>query len=124
MNPISDKMAIGTAGELLVQLRLLQHGVQAAAPIKDSGNDLIAVRQTVFRAIQVKTTTGPRYSVHRLPPFYHILAVVYLCVEDGDFHLDRSRVYLIPRERVEATSRRINELEDFRLTNTLAHALF
>jgi hypothetical protein len=42
-NPISSEMRIGTLGELLVQLRLLQFDVQAAPPLKDSGNDLIAV---------------------------------------------------------------------------------
>ena len=44
MNEISPEVRIGTIGELLVQTRLLQRGVQAAAAIKDSGNDLIALR--------------------------------------------------------------------------------
>jgi len=124
MNPISGNVMIGTAGELLVQLRLLQHGVQAAAPIKDSGNDLISVKETVFRAIQVKTTTRARYSVHGLPAFYHILAVVHLCVRDSEFHLDQSCIYLIPRQKVEGASRRIDDLGCFRLTHDLIHQLF
>ena len=43
-NPIPKNMKTGTIGELLVQLRLLQYNVQAAPPIKDSGNDLIAIK--------------------------------------------------------------------------------
>lgn len=34
MNRITDKMKIGTVGELLVQLRLLEHDIQAAPPLK------------------------------------------------------------------------------------------
>ncbi len=56
MNPLSKTCITGTIGELLVQLRLFQYGVQAAPPLKDSGNDLIAVRRETFRAVQVKTT--------------------------------------------------------------------
>jgi hypothetical protein len=56
-NPISNEIKTGTVGELLVQMRLLQHDVQAAPPLKDSGNDLIALRGFVVRTIQVKTTT-------------------------------------------------------------------
>ena len=36
-NPISAAIRIGTLGELLVQLRLLQFEVQAAPPLRDSG---------------------------------------------------------------------------------------
>jgi hypothetical protein len=64
-NPISDQLKTGTIGELLVQLRLLQYCVQAAPPIKDSGNDLIAVRGEEFRGIQVKTSTKGRFRRYR-----------------------------------------------------------
>ncbi len=82
VNPISNAIRKGTVGELLVQLRLLQCGVQAAPPMKDSGNDLIALRGFVMRTIQVKTTTG---EIPRWPPArcqYHLLAVVRLEGED------------------------------------------
>jgi len=69
VNAISPELVTGTIGELLVQLRLLELGVQAAPPIKDSGNDLIAVRGQAFCAIQVRTTAGVRYSVRKLPRF-------------------------------------------------------
>ena len=41
MNPLRKSLQTGTVGELLVQLRLLQFHVQAAQPLKDTGNDLI-----------------------------------------------------------------------------------
>ena len=56
MNKITDNLKLGTVGELLVQLRLLEFDVQAAPPLKDSGNDLIAIRGIAMRAIQVKAT--------------------------------------------------------------------
>ena len=67
MNELDSNTNTGTFGELLVQLRLFQHGVQAAPPLKDSGNDLIAVKERVFRAIQVKTTNQDRFDLRGLP---------------------------------------------------------
>lgn len=66
MNQITVQVKIGTIGELLVTLRLLQYGVQAAPPLKDSGNDLIAVRGMRFSAIQVKTITGNNFGLYDL----------------------------------------------------------
>ena len=43
MNPLTQMIARGTFGEGFVQLKLLQFDVQSAPPIKDSGNDLIAM---------------------------------------------------------------------------------
>jgi hypothetical protein len=54
MNPLPFKLNTGTFGELFTQFRLLQFDVQAAAPLKDTGNDLIAVRGEVLRAISVR----------------------------------------------------------------------
>jgi hypothetical protein len=78
MNPLDENLTKGTFGELLVQIRLLQYGVQAAPPIKDSGNDLIAIRGKVFCAIQVKTRTSYPIKVDRLPKLFHVLAIVVL----------------------------------------------
>src|SRR5258708_5561634 len=102
MNAISPQIRIGTLGELLVQARLLQYGVQAAPPIKDSGNGLIAVRGESFRAIQVKTRTEVSFSLGSLPPLYHILALVRLVGEDQEVYLDDSCVFLVPRDFVES----------------------
>lgn len=114
----------GTVGELLVQLRLLQFDVQAAPPIKDSGNDLIAVRCHTFRAIQVKATAGNAYPVDDLPEFYHLLAVVHLAGEDSNLFLDRSRVFLIPKGRVAKASRQIARLEEYAVSQEHIDELF
>jgi len=88
MNPISPELKTSTIGELLVQLRLLQFDVQAAPPLKDSGNDLIAIRGTAIRAIQVKTTTGEHFYLRRLPEHYDGVALVRLIGEDNILYLD------------------------------------
>ena len=117
-------METGTLGELLVQIRLLQYGVQAAPPIKDSGNDLIAIKGEVFRAIQVKTTSGPRFSKASLPVWYHILAVVQLKRRGNQIELDQSKVFLIPKNAVPASPRRIDELGDYEISQNRVDGLF
>lgn len=84
MNPLSAHLTTGTFGELLVQLRLLQYGVQAAPPLKDSGNDLIAVKGAVFKAIQVKTTAKNRFRLNDMPKYYHLAALVALVGEQNE----------------------------------------
>ena len=103
MNELEPETIIGTFGELLVQLRLFQYGVQAAPPLKDSGNDLIAVRGHVFKAVQVKTTTQNRVSFHKLPDHYHLLALVALLgkISISEASLDETRIFLLSREDVE-----------------------
>lgn len=83
-NPIPPELTTGTLSELLVQLRLLQYGVQAAPPLKDSGNDLIAVSGFEMRCIQVKTTSAV---LPAWPPDAkrdHLLAIVRLRGEGGE----------------------------------------
>lgn len=124
-NPITDSLKIGTLGELLVQLRLLEHNVQAAPPIKDSGNDLIAVYGETFRSIQVKTTAGRRVIGGSLPKHYHILALVYLAATDTNLMLDQSRIFLIPREVVDKNNGRIpQEFEHYELNAQHVAVLF
>src|SRR3990172_6399668 len=124
MNKIPTQVETGTLGELLVQIRLLQYGVQAAPPIKDSGNDLIAIKGEVFRAIQVKTTSSPRFSTRRLPVSYHILAVVQLKRRDNQIELDQSKVFLIPKNAVPASPRRIDKLGDYEISQNRVDGLF
>ena len=104
MNKITDRLKLGTLGELLVQLRLLEFDVQAAPPLKDSGNDLIAIRGTAMRAIQVKATKieedGYRFRVDDLPPLYHALAIVKFEGDENTLHLDRSRIFLLAKNDV------------------------
>jgi hypothetical protein len=123
-NSISPHLVKGTVGELLVQLRLLQFDVQAAPPLKDSGNDLIAVRCKTFLAIQIKTTAGDTYRVDDLPEFYNLLAVVQLKGEASDLHLDTSRIFLIPKERVSKASRQIEQLGEYALSREYIEDLF
>ncbi|WP_426270491.1 hypothetical protein ACN9MB_01260 [Dyella kyungheensis] len=110
MNPIFSTIRIGTIGELLVQLRLLEHGVQAAPPLKDSGNDLIAVNGVEFRSVSVKTTETGTYEkpADRL---YHVLAVVKLVTENG-VALDRSSIWLMTPEDVQAASPSCTRLKE------------
>jgi hypothetical protein len=123
-NPISKAIKIGTVGELLVQLRLLQYGVQAAPPIKDSGNDLVALKGFAVRCVQVKTTTK---HIPAWPPegkLYHLLAVVQLEGEDHALYLDRSTIYLLSRQEVRHATRSWSGLESFRLDERRIEMLF
>lgn len=128
MNPLSDKIKVGTLGELLVQARLLQFGGQAAPPIKDSGNDLIAVQRECFRAVQVKTrTTRPEesFTLGELPAQYHVMALVRLVGTDNEVWLDQSEVFLVPRGVVESNSiRRFTDVSEFALSARLIEQLF
>ena len=99
MNKLYATTHLGTIGELIVQLRLLEHNIQAAPPIKDSGNDLIAIRRTVFRAIQVRTTTGEAIDKPNVGVLYHILAVVTIPITDQRYSSQGAQVYLFERER-------------------------
>ncbi|MFX0037454.1 MAG: hypothetical protein ACFE9I_17665 [Candidatus Hermodarchaeota archaeon] len=109
MNPISKEIKIGTIGEILVQLRLLQYNVQAAPALKDSGNDLIAVKGDIFRAIQVKTSTKDKFNLKDLHK-YHILALVKLVGENDSIYLDQSKIFLLQESEVEKTVYTLEEL--------------
>ena len=123
-NPISPELIKGTYGELLVQILLLQFKVQAAPPLKDSGNDLIAVRDRVFRSIQVKTTAGDDYDVPEERKVYDILAAVHLIGEESNVSLDASDVYLIKKEDVRNSSRRFSDISRFKLSAKRINDLF
>ena len=122
-NPISSQIRTGPIGELLVQLRLLQFDVQAAAPIKDSGNDLIAVRGEEFRGIQVKTRTRGQFQLANLPKHYHILALVDLKGEENQIYLDHSEIFLLARAVVEKEGLP-KDLRPFCICQELVDSLF
>ena len=128
MNPLEERMVTCTVGELLVQLRLLEHGVQAAPPLKDSGNDLIAIRGNEFRAIQVKATTDARnfaFNNKELKErLYDVLALVQIVGEGSSLRLDECRVYLIPKEAVLKGYYGARELAMYELNHTVVDALF
>lgn len=112
-NPLPPRLATGTLGELLVQVRLLQFDVQAAPPLKDSGNDLVAFLRREARTIQVKTATNRMPRRRNLPDHYDLLVLVKLHRDGNGLHLDSSRIYILQRNAV-ATIRRAN-LDAFEL---------
>lgn len=124
MNQVTDRIKTGALGELLVQIRLLQLGVQAAPPIKDSGNDLIAVNGHEFRAISVRTTTSLTYNKPNAARSYHILAVVRLVGDDRIVTLDTSEIFLIPQAEVASAPTRCDRLEQYRFTRHAVEAHF
>ncbi|HEX8201479.1 MAG TPA: hypothetical protein VF590_13420 [Isosphaeraceae bacterium] len=124
VNQVTDKILTGTLGELLVQARLLQYGVQAAPPIKDSGNDLIAVNGNEFRAVSVRTTTTGTYGKPDAARLYHVLAVVYLVGDDRDVSLDHSEIFLIPRAEVAGASTNYENLGKYKFSRQLVEQLF
>lgn len=123
-NPISAQISLGTVGELLVQLRLLQFDVQAAPPLKDSGNDLIAIRGSAMRTVQVKTTKAPRPRFPSKKRRYDLLALVQFHGHDRTLLLDQSVVYLIPKESLVHVSRSWQALVHFKLTKEHVNSLF
>ena len=124
MNRLSKRLITGTIGELLVQLRLLQYGVQAAPPLKDSGNDLIAVRGKTIKTIQVKTTTISGRLKKPSDRLYHILAFVRLDGEGTELELDSSEVYLIEKEVVDGARNLKNSLDAYKISQGLVDRLF
>lgn len=114
-NALPPLVLTGTLGELLVQTRLLQFHVQAAPPIKDSGNDLVAFHGTSVKTIQVKTATGRISSDNRLPEHYDLLALVVLERTHSELYLDRSRIYLVPRAAAADTPRSETALAQYEL---------
>jgi len=124
MNPLYATTKKGTLGELLVQLRFLEHGVQAAPPLKDSGNDLIAIRRKVFRAVQVRTTTRDTISRPRSSIDYHILAVVRLPRVGGRYSTQDAEVFLFSRREVPRLSQRLSDYPTHTLSEALIERLF
>jgi hypothetical protein len=119
MNALFDTTFKGTLGELITQAFLLAHGVQAAPPIKDSGNDLIAVRGHSFRAVQVRASEKGR--IIRPDPScqYHILAAVHLPF-DHDFPLvHKARVFLFSEEGVAQLTGTVDDYPDALISDEL-----
>jgi hypothetical protein len=129
MNPLTEKLVTGTVGELLVQLRLLQYGVQAVATHKDSGNDLLATRDDVFRALQVKATRRIDESINfdydgAMRKKFHILALVFLDGEADRLDLDLSETYLLTRDDVTKGYYTLDELDGKELDRHRVETLF
>lgn len=112
MNPLHTTTNIGTIGEIFVQLKFLEHNIQAAPPIKDSGNDLIAVKGDKFFSIQVKTTTKRIFSKNNLEKSFHLLVFVHLIKQENNiyFSFDKSQIFVIPKDEIN-TIRSFAQLE-------------
>jgi hypothetical protein len=123
-NPIPENNVTGLFGELLVQIRLLQFGVQAAPPIYDSGNDLIAVNGKEFRNVSVRTTTSTTFTKPKSERIYDVLAVVCLEGEDNEVRLDDSQMFLIPQPAVAGAPTDAKRLDQFRFSRGLVEELF
>lgn len=100
-NPITDKVLTGTMGEMVLQIRLLEYGIQSAPPLKDSGNDLIAIKGNIVRFIQVKTSKFrvSKPSQNRLPEIFHLIALVKLKYsKEGSLLLDESDIFMYEKD--------------------------
>jgi len=126
VNRLPDDFQKGTLGEIFVQLKLLEYGVQAAPPIKDSGNDLIAIKEYVFKAIQVKTTVKDKFkfSMNDLPSRYHLLALVKLIGGDNKVDWNNSKIYLLPKDKVTKGYYTEKELRDYCLSRDYLNKIF
>lgn len=99
-NALYKTTTIGTLGELLVQFKLLQFGVQAAPPIKDSGNDLVAIKGRVVKLIQVKTSENTTPSIRDLPEIYDLVFLVRLVKDNmGSYLVDSSPITIVNSSR-------------------------
>ena len=101
MNPVGDDAVSGKIGEMLVQLRLLLHSIQAAPPILDSGNDLIALKGRVIKSIQVKTRKfeTQNWNIRSTDRDYDIIALVELA--QNSEKLGEAKVYLLSKNDLE-----------------------
>jgi len=116
-NPISKNVEFGTLGELLVQLRLLEYEVQAAPPIKDSGNDLIAIKEKIVKFVQVKTRKGNKFNLSNLPKIYDVVVLVQLSCLDHPICLDNAKMYIMKKNEITKLSYKISELEDYKMSS-------
>lgn len=123
VNILKDTKITGTIGELLVQLRLLEYDIQAAPPLKDSGNDLIAIKGEIFKAIQVKTSRTDKFILGNLHEF-HILALVHLISENTNILLDESKIYLLPKNEVNKITYIVEDLIEKEISMDRVNMLF
>lgn len=102
-NPLTPQLEIGTVGELLAQLRLLQYDVQAAPPLKDTGNDLIAIRGFVIKCVQIKTSIRGIFFLKNLrKPQKRYDFALFVKLERGgkNIFLDSSKIFLLTKEEI------------------------
>lgn len=114
-NPITPQLKTGTLGELFVQIKLFEYGIQAASPIKDSGNDLVAIKEETFKLIQVKTGLNKKPRRGKLPKIYHLLALVELIKKRDKILFDESKIWIVEKnsnKKNELTQNLVNKIWD------------
>lgn len=124
MNPLYATTKQGTIAELLVQLCLLEYDIQAAPPIKDSGNDLIAIRGKTFRAVQVRSTTIEAIDKPEVEVLYDVLAVVQFPTKDGRIVTRDAQIYLFSKEEVEHITGKVSKYRDHLFNGPVLDRLF
>jgi hypothetical protein len=126
-NPLHKYALIGTYGELLVILRLLDFGVQACFTLKDSGNDLIAIKESSIKTIQVKSTKQNRgWNLCKLNKRkYDVLALVSLCPKKQGYDLERSRIFLLKNSEVNNRTKISNkDVIEYELSENVIQKIF
>jgi hypothetical protein len=127
-NPLPKTTVKGTYGELLVILRLLDFDVQACFTLKDSGNDLIAIKGSNVQTIQVKSTLPEgRWDLRNLhKKRYDVLALVSLIPKKRGFDLEKSKIFLLKNSEVDNRSVITNnmKIEKYSLNKEIIQKLF
>lgn len=108
----------------MAQLRLLQYDVQAAPPLKDTGNDLIAIKGLNLKCVQVKTTTGDTFDLRKLPKKYHFVLMVKLEGDGKNIFLDRSEIFLLKKEEITKNRYSVSELTSNVLNKSIINTIF
>jgi hypothetical protein len=97
-NQITANVEKGTLGELFCQIRLLEYGVQSSFPLKDSGNDLVAIHARTIKLIQVKTTSAlKKPDMSKVWDLYLFVELEYN--DDGLVNLGKSVISVYKRPR-------------------------
>jgi len=137
VNALADEVLHGTFAELLVQIKLLQFGIQSVMPLKDSGNDLLTTIERHFRAVQVKLTArNPvvlEAKVKRRD--WDVIAIVHIGEadvrdwNDVQVSLDSCGVYLLERSQVVTDAGpkmtwHLHELEGFAMSRDRVRECF
>ena len=98
------KAQIGRAGELLVQMKLLLHGIESAPLTTDSGIDLVAFSNNRNDAItvQIKSNLCPKPGGGGKGKLHLDWWVTEICPADlfAFVDLSRSRVWLVKAEEI------------------------
>lgn len=124
-NISNSNQRIGTIGELLTQIRLLEYEIEPTIPLIDSGNDIIAIKDDIVKYIQVKTRSYDK-TIWRFKNLrnYHILVLIKLSKNPTD--LDQAKIYFLSKKEVAGrTSIGCDTIEDkFRLSQQRIDELF